>query len=145
MHWTRRQVLCGLTSLCIEGKPFILEEFGAPRWWRDELYANTYDLTYGAAINGEAVGGDMLWLLAGSSSVPDYDTYTVYPGDASTLALVTSQAQRMRQLDAAGTPPPPPAPQASPPYWQRLAAPYPGMPPTPPSPPVPAAYAGDSI
>ena len=84
----------------------------------------------------------MLWLLAGSSSMPDYDTYTVYPGDASTLALVTTQVQRMRQLDAAGTPPPPPATPA--PYWQRLAVPYPGMPPTPPSPPVPAAYADAS-
>jgi len=126
------------------GKPFILEEFGAPRWWRDELYANTYDLTYGAAINGEAVGGDMLWLLAGSSSVPDYDTYTVYPGDTSTLALVTNQVQRMRQLDADCTPLPPPPLQASPPYWQGLVAPYPGMPPMPPSPPVPAAYADES-
>ena len=129
------------------GRPFILEEFGAPRWWRDELFANTYDLSYGAAINGEAVGGDVLWLLAGSSSVPDYDTYTVYPGDASTLALVANQVQRMRQLDAAGTPPPPPPPPpppASPPYWQRLAVPYPGIPPMPPSPPVPAAYADAS-
>ena len=129
----------------LAGKPFILEEFGAPRWWRDELYASTYDLSYGAAINGEAVGGDMLWLLAGSSSVPDYDTYTVYPGDASTLALVASQVARMRQLDAAGSPPPPPPPP--PPSllsWQRLAAPFPGMPPMPPSPPVPSAYAGES-
>ena len=61
-------------SLPHAGKPFILEEFGAPRWWRDEMYSSTYDITYGTAINGGAVGGDMLWLLAGSSSVPDYDT-----------------------------------------------------------------------
>jgi hypothetical protein len=61
-------------SLLHAGKPFILEEFGAPRWWRDEVYTSTYDITYGSAINGGAVGGDMLWLLAGSSSVPDYDT-----------------------------------------------------------------------
>ncbi len=52
--------------------------------------------------------------LAGSPSVPDYDTYTVYPGrDASTLALVTKQVARMRLLDAPPpASPPPPSPNA---------------------------------
>ena len=135
-------------SLLPAGKPFILEEFGAPRWWRDELFASTYDITYGSALNGGAVGGDMLWLLAGDSSVPDYDSYTVYPSDASTRALVMNQAARMRRLDDAGTPPPPPPPPpvvaatpASPLAWQ--ASPFPGMPPMPPSPPVPSVPAVD--
>ena len=104
----------------------------------------------------------LLWLLAGSSSVPEYESYTLYPGDATTRALVARQAERMRRLDAAGTPPPPPPPpppvqpmtmQAdvadapAPPgerpsslTWPRMAAPYPGVPPMPPSPPVPSEF-----
>jgi hypothetical protein len=67
----------------------------------------------------------MFWLLGGSSSVPDYDTYTVYPGDASTYSLVKDQAARMRSLDTQPVPaPPPPAPESPP---------FPGMPTAPPA------------
>ena len=79
-------------SLPRAGKPFILEEFGAPRWWRDEVYSSTYDITYGSALNGGAVGGDMLWLLAGSSSVPDYDTVSAPVADIAALLRVLTQS-----------------------------------------------------
>jgi hypothetical protein len=129
----------------------VLEEFGASRWSRDALYASTYDISWSAASAGGAAGGDLFWLLAGSPKAPDYDTYTVYMGrDASTLALVTNQVARMRQLDAVTLPPaapavllpppPPPPPPLQPPsqpppYPQQ--PPYPGMPPTPDMPDAP--------
>ena len=129
-------------SMLRAGKPFVLEEFGAPRWWRDSLFDSTYDISYNAAVAGGAVGGDLLWLLAGSTSVPDYDSYTVYPGDASTLAKVTNQVARMRQLGASQSssppppPPPPPSPSSAPPAPD--APPYPGVPPYPGMPPMPS-------
>ncbi len=126
----------------------MLEEFGASRWSRDALYASTYDISWSAASAGGAAGGDLFWLLAGSPNVPDYDSYTVYvERDASTLALVTNQVARMRQLDAATSPPtapavppplpppPPPPPASQPPFPQQ--PPYPGMPPTPNMPEAP--------
>jgi hypothetical protein len=124
----------------------VLEEFGASRWSRDELFASTYDITYSAALTGGAAGGDMFWLLAGSPSVPDYDTYTVYPDrDASTLALVAKQVARMRLLDApppASPPPPPPPPPASPAAVPPL--PHVPRPPFPCVPPLPAGPSTDA-
>lgn len=127
-----------LTLAAFAGKPFILEEFGGPRWSRDELFQSTYDISYSAASIGGASGGDLFWLLGGSPDVPDYDTYTVYVGrDASTLALVTQQVARMRRLDA---PPPatPPTPALLPPSAPRASVPapqppFPGIPPLPPT------------
>jgi hypothetical protein len=81
-----------------------MEEFGTSRESRDALFTATFDASYSAAAAGGAVGGDLFWLLAVTPDVPDYDSYTVYPDrDASTVALVTMQVERMRQLD---TPPP---------------------------------------
>ena len=130
----------------------MLEEFGAPRWWRDELFSSTYDLGWSAAAasGGGAVGGQIFWLLAGSSSQPDYDTYTVYPGDASTLALVRQQVGRMRQLDAPAVPPTPDAPPpdapptpdapppSAPPPPPLPSPPFPRVPPFPGVPPIPS-------
>jgi hypothetical protein len=95
-----------------------MEEFGTSRFSRDALFTNTYDLSYSAAVAGGAVGGDLFWLLAVTPNVPDYDSYTVYPErDASTVAIVTAQVARMRQLDTpppASPPPPPPPPPPRP-------------------------------
>ena len=66
------------------------------------MFATVYDTVYELASGGvEAASGALFWLLAGESSTPDYDGYTVYPSDVSTAAIIEDQVQRMAAISAA--------------------------------------------
>ena len=84
------------------GKPLLLEEFACDRILenRDSLYALVYGITAATAVQpGNAVGGTLFWLLAGTPTVPDYDGYTVYSDrDAGTVALVRQQSECLASL-----------------------------------------------
>lgn len=83
------------------GKPLVFEEFGAKRYYgsldqRDSMFKTVFDATERAADDdGSAVGGDMFWILAGSRNVPDYDGYTVYMSDSSTVQIIDGHTSDM--------------------------------------------------
>jgi mannan endo-1,4-beta-mannosidase len=95
-------------------KNFLLEEFGCDRANdldnRNTFFATVYDTSFQLLREGYgACAGELFWLLSGSDSAPDYDGYSVRPDDASTIALIQSQAARMKSLVA-----PPPQEAATP-------------------------------
>ncbi len=106
------------------GKPLVLEEFGLARDWdplhdiynpgspvtyRDRFYQAMFDLAYASMAAGGSVGGDNFWAWAGLSRPgngwigdPPHETpgwYSVYDSDASTLAIITTHAEAVQELN----------------------------------------------
>ena len=96
--------LAALLRLRIPGKPLLFEEYGAKRNYgsldqRDSTFKTVLEMTLKSAADADsAVGGSTFWLLAGSDKTRDYDGYTVYMRDASTVALIRSHAEAMCAL-----------------------------------------------
>jgi len=83
------------------GKPLVLEEFGRLRdggggtTGRDTWFADYY-----AHLASGAGDGSNFWILY-HDAYPDYDGYGVYyPADASTIAVIEAEADRMNLLAA---------------------------------------------
>jgi hypothetical protein len=84
----------------------LFEEYGAKRNYgsldqRDAMFRLVFDSAEKAAADANsasAVGGWLFWILAGSSSVPDYDGYTVYMSDSSTTQLIRVHARALQSI-----------------------------------------------
>lgn len=97
MDWTRNHI--DDTDLLL-GKPVVQEEMAKmrPIADRDARYQGWYDELYAQASAGDAAGGSSFWILY-HNAYPDYDNYGVYyPTDASTAAIIASEAGKMRAL-----------------------------------------------
>lgn len=82
------------------GKPVIMEEFGKqePVTTRDLYFQGWYDVFYTKAQEGKAAGGSNFWILY-HDDYPDYDGFGVYyPGDVSTVEIISTEAAKMRNL-----------------------------------------------
>ena len=86
-------------------KPVIMEEFNKYRpltgaTGRDAFLQSWYDLLYGDASAGTAAAGTNFWILY-HDAYTDFDGFGVYyPGDASTVAIIETEARRMRDLSS---------------------------------------------
>lgn len=97
MQWVRDHID---DSDALLDKPVILEEFGKqrPLETRDLYYQGWYDEIYAGAAEGKAAGGSNFWILY-HDDYPDYDGFGVYyPGDVSTVEIISTEAAKMRAL-----------------------------------------------
>jgi len=88
------------------GKPLVLEEFGMqqPLATRDLYFQGWYDQLYASAATGGSVGGSNFWILY-HDDYPDYDGFGIYdPAHTSTLAIISTEAARMQDLNTTVAP-----------------------------------------
>ncbi|HUU43142.1 MAG TPA: PEP-CTERM sorting domain-containing protein, partial [Planctomycetota bacterium] len=100
------------------GKPLVLEEFGllrdgdhdnatdgdgsegpgTPVLERNTLFEMYYDMLFADADNGGPSAGSNFWTYNGDPPQEPESMYSVYPGDGTTLTIISEHAADMRTL-----------------------------------------------